>query len=362
MFITILIFIAVLAVLVLAHEFGHFIVAKKFGCRVDEFGFGFPPKLFGFKKGGTEYTLNLLPLGGFVKIKGEQGEGEQDADSFAHKSAGRRVLILAAGVIMNVLVAVVLMQIVMAVGTRQLIDERVSPSAHIEDRRTQIVQILDNSPAKTAGVEPGDIIVSVEGVSQPVTSANLRAALQQEPTKERRIVLKRADSEITKNLAAAKLQETDQYGFGVGLIETGIVSYPLPVALWKGVTQTWYITAETFKAFGGMLHKLFIGEKVSEELAGPVGIAVLTREVASAGFMPLLQLIALLSINLAIINVLPIPALDGGRILFVLIEKLRGGKKVRAQIENIVHVIGFLLLLLLIFIVTYRDIMRIIAH
>lgn len=358
---TIVIFVAVLAVLVLAHEFGHFIVAKKFGCRVDEFGFGFPPKLFGIKKGETEYTVNLLPLGGFVKIKGEQGEGEDEPDSFAHKPAGKRILILAAGVIMNILVAIVLMQIVMGVGSRQLLDERISDSARITDHTTQVVQVVEGLPAHAAGIEPGDVIQQVEGVAQPVTLENLRAALQQEPDIKRTVVLRRGEQEITKELSAVQIPQTQQYGFGVGLIETGIVSYPVHVALWKGVTETWYITAETFKAFGGIIRKLVAGEKVSEELAGPVGIAVLTREVAAVGFIPLLQLIALLSVNLAIINILPIPALDGGRILFVLIEKLRGGRKLRGQVEGIAHLVGFLLLLALIFLVTYRDIMRIIA-
>ncbi len=354
---TVLIFIAILAVLVLTHEFGHFIVAKKFGCRVDEFGFGFPPKLFGWKKGDTEYTFNLLPLGGFVKIKGENGDDEADPDSFGSKSAMRRIAILAAGVAMNILTAVVLMMVVMGVGVDRIIDDRLGPSAIIEDRAVTVVQVLDGSPAATASIEPGDILQSVEGL-ELITVESLRELLAADPSLERDVIVERNGEPLSKKLSAYTIPETGSAGFGVALIETGVVSYPMHVALWKGVTETWWITSETFKAFGDMAVRLVRREPLAAEVAGPVGIAVLTGEVVQMGYAHLLQFIALLSVNLAIINLLPIPALDGGRILFVLIEKLRGGKKVSAKVEGLVHMIGFVLLLSLILFVTYKDVLK----
>lgn len=358
---TILIFVAVLAVLVLAHEFGHFIVAKRAGCRVDEFGFGFPPRLFGWRRGETLYSVNLLPLGGFVKIKGEQGEDEQDSDSFAHKPARTRLAILAAGVAMNLLVAIVLMQIVMGIGARRIIDERVTASARVRDHKIEVVNVLPDSPAAQAGVQTGDLLLSVEGLQGQASVTSLRDALQNQPRMVRKVVFQRGSETKEYNIAAYKIPEINQYGFGVALLETGIVSYPWYVAPWKGITETWFIAAETFKSFGNLIAGLVRGQPVGAQLAGPVGIAVLTREVASLGLIQLMQFIALLSVNLAIINFLPIPALDGGRALFVVIEKIRG-RKVRAQLEAVVHMIGFVVLLGLIILVTYRDIVRIISH
>ncbi len=357
---TIIIFIVILALLVLAHEFGHFIVARYFGCQVDEFGFGFPPRIFGVQKGKTLYSLNWLPFGGFVKIKGENGEQAVDEDSFGHKSASKRVLILAAGVIMNILVAVVLMQIVMGAGVQRRITGPVDPSATVTNHQSEVVMVVEGGAASAVGIEAGDLLIELEGVEGNVGVAQLHEVAAQDPDKARKLVVERDGMFVNYTINAMPIPDTDQVGFGIIVDETGVVSYPVHVALYKGVTEVWNMTTGIFEGLGGLIRRMIAGESVGEAVAGPVGIAVITGEVAQLGFVALLQFMAFLSVNLAIINILPIPALDGGRILFVLIEKIRGGKPVRAQIEGIVHMIGFVLLIGLIILVTYRDIVRLV--
>ncbi len=365
---TIIIFIIVLAVLVLAHEWGHFITARKFGCHVEEFGFGFPPRAFGVKSKkfkGMTWSINWLPFGGFVKIKGENGEEQADKDSFAHKPAWQRITILAAGVIMNVLVAVVLMQLAMGFGVRRVLDDTISPSAIVEYPEVHITGALEDSPLIAAGAQPGDIIEAVEGypfdVYGEITVEGIRQYLNAETTPDTLGVSVLRDGILTWVPDVSATEYNGSQAWGVYLLETGEISYPWHIALWKGVEETVFITKETFKGLGGMVSGIFAGEGVSEDVAGPVGIAVITGQVLEQGFAQLLQFMALLSINLAILNILPIPALDGGRILFVLIEKIRGGKAVRAQIEGMVHFVGFVILLGLIVLVTYRDIANLIT-
>lgn len=362
---TIIIFIVILAILVLAHEWGHFITAKKFGCHVEEFGFGFPPRAFGIKSKkypGMIWSINWLPFGGFVKIKGENGEDDAADDSFASKSATKRITILAAGVIMNILVAVVLMQIVMGVGAKRMIDDRISTSAIIENHQVQIIGGVEDSPAFAAGLEAGDVITEIEGYDGQITVDGIRQFLNaQGPDKVRGVSVLRDGQPTWFNHVGVTNITDESVGWGVFLVETGIVSYPWHIALWKGVEETMFITTETFKGLGGMISGFIQGDGLSEDVAGPVGIAVITGKVVEQGLVQILQFIALLSVNLAILNILPIPALDGGRILFVIIEKLRGGKAVRAQIEGTVHLIGFVVLLGLIVLVTYRDIVMLIT-
>jgi len=362
MLITILIFIAILAVLVLAHEFGHFIVAKKSGCKVEEFGFGFPPKLFSYKpkNSETEYSFNLLPLGGFVKIKGENGEDTEDPKSFSNKPAWKRLSILVAGVAMNIVLAIVLMQIVMTVGVERMMDDHYDDSVIIKNHGVQIVEIIKDSPAHVAGIQAGSWIQSLEGVEK-ITIDSVTSAAKTQPDLLREIVVQKGEEFFTTKISAQHLSEINDYGFGVGLSEIGTVSYAFPNSLWKGVTETWWITSETFKGLAEIVGRMVSGEKIEAEVSGPVGIAILTNEVRSHGWIQLLQFMALLSVNLAIINILPFPALDGGRIIFVLLEKIRGGKKVKPEFEGIVHLIGFVLLIGLIVFITYKDIMKLFA-
>lgn len=352
---TILIFTAVLSLLVFAHEFGHFITAKRAGIRVEEFGFGFPPRVGGIKKGDTIYSINWIPLGGFVKIKGESGEYSRDKDSFANKGAWTRGLILTAGVLMNVVLAWFLLSVGYVFGMPQVVEDA-SPYARVMDQKVQIVQVLDGSPAERAGLETGDAIVSVGGMAI-TTPDDIKAYTETKEGQPVAVTIRRKAETLEKQVVPALIKETGHPGLGVALVKTGLVAYPFWLAPVQGAIATYAFGQEIVGAFLGLFRDLFAQQKVSVEFSGPVGIAVITSEVAKLGFRYLLQFTALLSLNLAIINILPFPALDGGRVLFLVIETIRG-KAVGRRIEAAAHNIGFALLMLLVLFVTFHDVAK----
>ncbi|MFH1111657.1 MAG: RIP metalloprotease RseP [Patescibacteria group bacterium] len=355
MLLTIIVFIAILAVLVLAHELGHFFTARKLGVNVEEFGFGFPPRVLSVKKNNTTYSLNLLPLGGFVKLKGENGEGKQDADSFAAQLAWKRSVILVAGVFMNVVLCFVLLSVGFMSGLPTIVDESNVTAAR--DVKVQIFSVLPQSPAAKAGIGIGDSIISLDGVKfdsleqvQNYIAEHNNIALS--------VKLEQNGAPVEKQVIPMVLPESNnKAAMGVTLIQTGIISYPWYESIWMGGKSTGYLIYDTVAGFVMIIKNLISEHKTGVEVAGPVGIAVLTGQVVSLGWIYVLQFAALLSINLAIINILPIPALDGGRILFVIIEKIRR-KANSEKIEALVHQIGFMFLMLLIVVVTYKDLMR----
>ena len=355
MFLTLIVFVFILGLLVFVHELGHFVAARKNGVKVEEFGFGFPPRMFGIKRGETIYSLNWIPLGGFVKIKGEGGEYKEDNDSFAHKKIWQRAIILAAGVLMNFLLAAVILSVGFMIGLPQVIDGE-DGYAKVRDAKVQIIQVLEDTPAAAAELMPGDAILSIDGqkVEQVSQMQNYVASKIDVPVK---IVFLRDGTEFEKEITPVFLTETGRGGMGVGLLKSGIVSYPWYVAIWRGAENTVLFTREVVVAFYELLKNLIITQKVSVDLSGPVGIAVLTGQVARRGFAYLLQFTAMLSINLAVINFLPFPALDGGRIIFLIIEKIRR-RPVSQKIENLIHNVGFVLLMLLVVLVTYRDVAK----
>ncbi|MBI5072111.1 RIP metalloprotease RseP [Candidatus Falkowbacteria bacterium] len=355
MLLTLVVFVLILGLLVFVHELGHFVAARKNGVKVEEFGFGFPPRIFGIKKGETTYSLNWIPLGGFVKIKGEDGENKEDEDSFSHKKIWRRAVILAAGVLMNFILAAVLLSIGFMIGLPQVINGE-NGNARIRDAKVQVVQILEGTPAAEAGLLPGDAVLEVDGQKIENVEA-IQEYLSGKIDAPVKFVLERDGQKIDKEISPVFLIETGRGGIGVGLLKSGIVSYPWYLALWKGAESAVLFTGEVARAFYELIKNLIVTQKVSVDLSGPVGIAVLTGQVARMGIIYLLQFTALLSVNLAVINFLPFPALDGGRILFLIIEKIRR-KPVSQKIENLVHNIGFGLLMLLVLLVTYRDVIK----
>ena len=355
---SIIIFILVLGVIILAHEWGHFIAAKKSGLIVEEFGFGFPPKIFSVKKGGTVYSLNLLPLGGFVKILGEDGSQNENVDRFSSKSVGIRSLVTVSGVFMNFLLAVILLIIGFSVGLPQIIDATNESAA--KNVEIQIIAVNSGSPAESAGIKMGDTIkyLKIDSVSIPIGEiSTLQSAIGNNKGKELVINIERGSKRL--DLAATpRIDPPEGEGpLGIALAKTGIISYSWHESIWLGVKSSFSITWEITKGFANLLENLTLRGKIPQELSGPVGIAILTNQAANLGFVYLLQLVAIVSLNLTVLNLLPFPALDGGRLLFLGIEKIKGGK-INPKVENAFHSIGLILIFVLFILLTYRDILR----
>lgn len=355
MFTTILIFLLILLALVLVHEWGHFFAARKLGVKVKEFAFGFPPRLFSLKKKDTTYSFNALPIGGYVKLKGEDGSERSEPDSFSAQPAWRRTLILVGGVAMNVVLAFILLTAGFATGIPTVVDDKAAAQAR--NIQIQILEVTPDSPAEFAGLKLGDVIIGLDGKSfQRVEE--IQAYLAPRQGREVQVELKRGETKLTLPVVPAPTATTGERAvMGVSLVQTGIVSYPWYESIWRGLVATGILTKEIVLAFGNLFKNLIVAREVPGDVAGPVGIAVLTGQVVDLGFAYLLQFAALLSLNLAIINILPFPALDGGRLLFVVIEKIRG-KRNDERVEAMVHNIGFALLMLLVLVITYRDIVR----
>ena len=374
MFLTIIIFILVLSVLVFVHEFGHFAMARKFGVKAEEFGLGFPPRAFGFYKDnqgkwrhifgrkevtdcpGTVYSINWLPLGGFVKIKGENGDGETERDSFSSRPVWQRAIMLSAGVVMNLILAMILIISGFMVGLPQVLDAKLDARAIVSDRKTQIVQVVKNSPAELADLKIGDAILSIDN-NEFSNFAELQNYVNSKIGKSLDYKIERGRESINKLIEPKLMSETGKGGIGVAISETGIVRYPWYLAIWEGLVTTFVLVWAIIVAFYELIKGLIFGHGVTADLAGPVGIATLTGQVARMGFVYLMQFTALLSINLAVINFLPFPALDGGRILFLIIEKIKRGP-VKRELEGMIHNVGFILLMVLVVVVTFRDISR----
>ncbi len=405
--------IPVFGLCILIHELGHFLTAKWAGIRVEEFGLGLPPRLVGFRrreKGGWEviwgprtpesvytgggrfpteeaaddtavnfkdsdfygnepgtqgrpeqhhtiYSLNWLPIGGFVRMPGENGEttdeeGHYDPGSFASKTAGKRIIVLVAGVTMNILLAMVLFMFAYGVG---------QPVA-----TAQIGQVVDGSPAQVAGLKPGDTIISLNG--QPVHTFDdvvnvTNSIVSQHPGAKtvRIVVVGRHKGQQGTFTAPVDANPNPAPGKGkMGITSSDnvtLVKYPFWQAPLKGIEETYTVTTQFISTIGQM-----IAGQIQPQVMGPVGIVHFTGEVAqsvpSMGWWPILSLTAILNINLAIVNILPFPALDGGRVLLILIELLRGGKRLRPEVEGIINLAGMAILLTLMVIITVSDVVH----
>ena len=383
---TFLIFIAVLAVLVLSHEFGHFIVARSSGMKVYEFGFGFPPRIVGFQwqknangknklkliwgkpkkimedegaalpsealaKDGTVYSLNLIPLGGFVQIKGENGE-ETGTDSFGAQKAWKRAATLAAGGAMNIILAFILLTSGFMMGLPQAVDGLPS-GVTVKDSHLEIIEAMAGKPAAEAGLQAGDSIVGLDDLQNPSIAA-MQNYVDSHKNQDIKITIKRGDQTLQKSIHPFIYPDTGKGGLGVSLVEVGLVSYPWYKAMYYGLLMTGFYLKEIFFSFYYLIAGLFAGNHMADAVSGPVGIAVMTGQVARLGFSYLLNFMALLSLNLAVLNILPIPALDGGRLLFLLISKIKR-KPISQRYEQLAHGLGFTLLMLLVVVITIKD-------
>ena len=355
---TAIIFIIVLSVLVLVHEFGHFITAKRGGMKVEEFGLGFPPRLWSIKKGETKYSINLIPFGGFVKILGEDGEDPDNPRSFSSKSAKRRALIISAGVLMNVLLAFVLLSLGNVFGLRVGLTGDDFNKA--KDIKIQIIQVIPASPADISGLQILDEIVGFkyQGTEQTVQSVE---EVQQyiNEHKGRQIVLKinRNNEIIEKELIPRVNPPEGEGASGISLAATGVLRYPWYESVYRGAQNTFYLVINTAIGYYTVIKSLFVSGSPGVELTGPIGIARITGQAARIGFNYLMQLTAIISVNLAILNIIPFPALDGGRLLFIIIEKIRR-KTISKKVEGLVNTVGFGLLILLMIYVTTKDVIK----
>lgn len=356
---TLLIFLVVIAILVLSHEFGHFIVAKWKGMRVDEFGFGFPPRLFGKQFGETLYSINLLPFGGFVRIWGEDetgNAGEFNKQNFASHRAWDRFLVLIAGVAMNFILAYVLLTIGHGIG----IPSAVGAGELAHNAVVRVVEVVPGSPAHEAGITLGDAIIELESLSKTlriIEVTEVQEFVKRHAGEEVTVVVGRTDGEHRVVVALREEAPAGEGLLGIAMAKIGIVRTLWYRAPWEGLKTTIYTT----KMVAGGLASFFVNifsTDIAGSVAGPVGIAQIAGEATALGFVYLLQLIAVLSINLAILNVLPIPALDGGRVFFLIIEKLRGAP-VPVHISQFAHTAGFVALIFLMLVVTYFDLARI---
>ncbi|PJE58374.1 MAG: RIP metalloprotease RseP, partial [Candidatus Portnoybacteria bacterium CG10_big_fil_rev_8_21_14_0_10_36_7] len=354
---TIIIFILVLGLLVFVHELGHFITAKRSGINVEEFGFGLPPRLFGVKRGETIYSLNLLPIGGFVKIFGENGEEKTDERSFSAKSILCRAKILASGVFMNYLLAVILFSVAFTVGLPAIVEDG---SGYVKDARIQITQVVSNSPAQKSGIAIGDQIVSLSvGGSQELVEVkeiiDVQKMVSKNVGKEVNVTIKRGDKTFVLDTIPRENPPEGEVALGIVLAKTALVSYPWYESLWRGFLFSITLTWEMISALFILASNFFRGSSGGFEVAGPVGIYQLTGQMSQLGINYLIHFVAFLNLNLAIVNILPFPALDGGRLLFLLIEKIKG-KPINQKSERLANSIGLALLVLLMVFITYKDI------
>jgi regulator of sigma E protease len=373
MLLTLIVFIIILGLLVFVHELGHFCVAKIFGLKPEEFGFGFPPRMLGRYKStdgkwktvsgskpvedaaDTIYSANWLPLGGFVKL-GEDDQPKPDENHFNNLSAWKRCLILLAGVSMNVVLAAVLISFGYMIGLPTVIDGGNVNDAIVSNERVQVVQVYPGSPAETAGLKVGDVVSEINGEAIQ-TSDKLQSLVAKNVNKKITFTITRGQEAIQKAITPEKRPESGEPGIGIGISNTALARYSFFVAIWEGIKTTIILVGAIVLAFFMMIKNLVMGNGVSADIAGPVGIAALTGQVTRMGFVYVLQFAAILSVNLAIINALPFPALDGGRILFLLIEKIKGSP-VKKELEGTIHYIGFMILMLLVLLVTIKDVSR----
>lgn len=355
--ITTIIFIAVISVLIFVHELGHFVFAKRAGMKVEEFGFGFPPRLFGFQRGETTYSINWIPFGGFVKILGEDGEDRDNPRSFGSKSFWSRMKVILAGVAMNLLFAIFLLMIGNSIGLRKAVEE--ADISRASELQVQIYQIAPDSPAHAADLRVLDEIKGFRLSSGAVIAVDrakgVSEFVNQHKGERVTILLTRGGEAIEKEVELRANPPAGQGPLGIAPILTGIYSYPWYDAIWRGVYDSIGLVISTVYGYGLLFKTLFFEGKLLADVSGPVGIANLTGQAARVGFNFLLQFMAMISVNLAVLNVIPFPALDGGRAFLLVIEKIRG-VALNKKIEGMINASGFILLLALMVFITIKDI------
>jgi len=343
-----------LIALITLHEFGHFVLAKRFGVKVEEFGIGYPPRLFGKKFGETLYSLNLIPFGAFVKVHGEEG-GIEDYRSFTEQSMWQRVLIILGGVIMFWIVAAILLSVVFALGVPTAVGDDASG---VINPKVQITTIAQSSPAQEAGLEPLDAILKLESDSGELKTTKVKEVqdfVESNKGKEITLTVKRWE-EVKKITLKPRVSPPEGEGaIGIGLTRTARVKVPVWKAPVQGITATFQLT---YNAAAGLVRVAAqaIAERgmpAGARPMGPIGLFDFLNQASGLGAAYFLYFVAVIAIFLAIFNILPIPALDGGKLVFLAIEQIRG-RPVSPEIEGKITNFFFVLLIILMIVVTIK--------
>lgn len=366
---TLILFIITLAILVLVHELGHFLAAKRTGVRVEEFGFGLPPRLFGKKIGETLYSINLLPFGGFVKLFGEEyheiKKKTSSSVAFINKTPLQKTMIVIGGVIGNFLLGWFIFSYLLTVGLP------------VPTNKVIVDKVVANSPASQAGLKEKDIILSFLPPTTPylpteaspkvgtlrptpytLTSPNTMISLTKKYSgQEIELIIKRADLKLPIKVTPRRNPPKNQGPLGIYLTSFMEKKYPWYSALFYGLIEATNISLKIISELGRTLINVFSFQKTKVEVAGPVGIANLVTQAVKFGKNAYLEILALLSFNLAIFNILPFPALDGGRLMFVLYEGI-AKKKPNKNIEKYANLVGIIILLSLVMLITINDIIK----
>ena len=353
MILTLIIFFLVLSVLIFVHELGHFLAAKKFGVRVEEFGFGYPPRLFGKKIGETIYSLNWLPFGGFVRLYGEEIDRQKkDKEAFWQKSKGARSIVIIAGVTFNFLLAIILFTVVYSFSGIPTSTDKV-----------RVLGVLPDSPAIHSGLKADDVILEIN--SQPLkNSQDFIEFVEKEKGEEITLTVERESERLILGVIPRENPPEGEGPLGVMISNLEMKKYPwwqMPfLSAWQGIKEALLWLSLIVVSLGKIITDLLGRGIVPQDVAGPVGIFQITGLVAQTGLLNIMQFIGILSINLAVINILPLPALDGGRLVFIAYEVVTR-KKPRQEVEKWVNAAGMAFLLFLIILVTFNDLKRLVV-
>lgn len=347
---TIIIFIIVLAILIFVHEFGHFVMARAFGIRVDAFSLGFGPKILSWKRGETEYSLRIIPFGGYVKIFGEDpGEeninGPDASRSFVHKPKWQQAIVLASGVLCNFIFAWLLYAIVFTTGVTAAAGDFGGYTKYLSNDRIMITDILPDSPASVAGMKIGDTIKGFNSIEEVQTAIKNSGG--------------KAISLNGVEVSAVKNADSDTYMIGIAMEKVSDMHLPFYISIWEGLKYTGIMIKETTVGLVGFIVAIVSGSADFSQVSGPVGIAGIVGDAAIMGLTYLIMITAVISINLGVINLVPFPALDGGRIVVVAIEAIIR-RRVSPKYINLINTVGFILLMALMVFITYKDIVKLV--
>jgi regulator of sigma E protease len=363
---SILIFILVLSVLIFVHELGHFIFAKKTGMLVEEFAIGFPPRIFSFRKGETKYSIGLIPIGGFVKILGEEydeGDCDEKPKNYERRFSSRpkwaQALVLVAGVSFNFLLAWILISFGFMSGLPVAVDQFENET--VSNPELTLLNVLPDSPAEEAGLRAGDVLLYLETSFDSVQDIKgldrVESFIASHNGQEIDVLYKRGNENVLTQFTPKEgiIEGKPAVGVSFGMI--GTVKFGVIRAFWEGAKTTFSLTIDTTIGLFLFFKGLITGSTDLSQVSGPVGIVSMVGEAFNFGIIYLLSFVSIISINLAVINLIPVPALDGGRLLFVLIEAIKGSP-IKAKVANLLNLIGFGLLILLMLAVTFSDISK----